>query len=302
MKGILQSDETLSETQLRTTTLPEKTKKKKKKKKSHDGKTFKKPRRPYEKERLDAELKLVGEYGLHCKRELWRVQYALSRIRNNARMLLTLDEKSPRRIVEANPPPTSPPLLLPTVSPPPPTSTNTTTTQARPLYEPVEEIESAESLQYNFDTIKVAADNFSEANKLGQGGFGSVYRGRLSDGEEIAVKRLSRGSGQGDLEFKNEAWRNWREGTALNVADPLMKQISSGSEITRCIHIPLLCVQENVADRPTMNTFALMLNSNYLSLPVPSEPAFFMHSSIASDMSLASNLNSRSDHSKKRVW
>lgn len=65
-----------------------------------DGKTFKKPRRPYEKERLDAELKLVGEYGLRCKRELWRVQYALSRIRNNARHLLTLDEKNPRRIFE----------------------------------------------------------------------------------------------------------------------------------------------------------------------------------------------------------
>jgi small subunit ribosomal protein S9e len=64
------------------------------------GKTFKKPRRPYEKERLDAELKLVGEYGLRCKRELWRVQFALSRIRNAARELLTLDEKNPRRIFE----------------------------------------------------------------------------------------------------------------------------------------------------------------------------------------------------------
>lgn len=65
-----------------------------------DGKTFKKPRRPYEKERLDAELKLVGEYGLRNKRELWRVQYVLSRIRNAARHLLTLDEKNPRRIFE----------------------------------------------------------------------------------------------------------------------------------------------------------------------------------------------------------
>ena len=64
------------------------------------GKTFKKPWRPYEKERIDAELKLVGEYGLRNKRELWRVQYTLSRIRNAARMLLTLDEKNPRRIFE----------------------------------------------------------------------------------------------------------------------------------------------------------------------------------------------------------
>lgn len=47
------------------------------------------------------------------------------------------------------------------------------------LFQHVEEIESLESLQYSFDTIRVGTDNFSEENKLGQGGFGSVYRGRL---------------------------------------------------------------------------------------------------------------------------
>ncbi|MEW5301366.1 MAG: hypothetical protein WDW38_009573 [Sanguina aurantia] len=64
------------------------------------GKTFKKPRRPFEKERLDAELKLVGEYGLRNKRELWRVQVVISKIRNAARTLLTLEEKDPKRMFE----------------------------------------------------------------------------------------------------------------------------------------------------------------------------------------------------------
>ncbi|KAI9114594.1 hypothetical protein K1719_014292 [Acacia pycnantha] len=65
-------------------------------------------------------------------------------------------------------------------------------------------IMTVESLQMDFETIKVATNDFSDANKLGQGGFGPVYLGRLGDGEEIAVKRLSRDSGQGEMEFKNE--------------------------------------------------------------------------------------------------
>ncbi|GFH52001.1 hypothetical protein CTEN210_08477 [Chaetoceros tenuissimus] len=63
-------------------------------------KTNKTPRRPYEKERLDAELKLVGEYGLRCKREIWRVQFALAKLRKAARVLLTLDPEDPKRIFE----------------------------------------------------------------------------------------------------------------------------------------------------------------------------------------------------------
>ncbi|XP_024196128.1 G-type lectin S-receptor-like serine/threonine-protein kinase At1g61500 [Rosa chinensis] len=57
---------------------------------------------------------------------------------------------------------------------------------------------------YDFDSILIATNNFSLANKLGQGGFGPVYKGMLQDGKEVAVKRLSSSSGQGIEEFKNE--------------------------------------------------------------------------------------------------
>ena len=64
------------------------------------SKTYSTPRRPYEKERLDQELKLIGEFGLRNKREVWRVKYQLTKIRTAARELLTLDEKDPRRLFE----------------------------------------------------------------------------------------------------------------------------------------------------------------------------------------------------------
>merc|ERR1711985_87921 len=66
------------------------------------SKTYKVPRRPFESARLDSELKIVGEYGLRNKREVWRVQLTLSKIRRAARQLLTLDEKDPKRLFEGN--------------------------------------------------------------------------------------------------------------------------------------------------------------------------------------------------------
>ncbi|KAG5593635.1 hypothetical protein H5410_034867 [Solanum commersonii] len=57
---------------------------------------------------------------------------------------------------------------------------------------------------FSFDQIKETTNNFSIKNKIGEGGFGPVYKGRLSDGQEIAVKRLSECSKQGVEEFQNE--------------------------------------------------------------------------------------------------
>ncbi|KAJ9154142.1 hypothetical protein P3X46_027509 [Hevea brasiliensis] len=316
-------------------------------------------------------------------------------------------------------------------------------------------IRRLESLHFDFSTIKAATDNFSEDNKLGQGGFGSVYKGMLPNGQEIAAKRLSGYSDQGEEEFKNEillvaklqhrnlvsligfcsegterilvyefvrngsldhfifdeirgaqlnwemrykiingiargilylhedsrlkvihrdlkasnvlldeemnpkisdfgmarlfvldqtqgitrrvagtygymapeyilqnrfsmksdvfslgvivlemvsgmknswlsnsnevehllshAWKNWREGKISNLIDNTLKNGPTG-DIIRCIHIGLLCVQENAADRPTMASVVLMLSSHSLSLPLPSQPGFLMYSSTKSGM------------------
>ncbi|KAF5754280.1 putative protein kinase RLK-Pelle-DLSV family [Helianthus annuus] len=350
-------------------------------------------------------------------------------------------------------------------NPVPPTNTENETT----------EIGDAESLKYNFNVVRVATNNFSKENKLGQGGFGAVYKGTLGDGREIAVKRLARDSGQGEVEFKNEvlllaklqhrnlvrllgfslegserlliyeflsnasldqfifdpnkralldwkirykiikgvakgllylhedsrlmiihrdmkagnvlldaemnpkiadfgmarlfnpeetqgeasrivgtygymapeyamhgqfsvksdvfsfgvlvmeivtgqknqcfqnrestesteyllgfAWKSWRNGTITDIIDPTLKARSGPmNDIIRSIHIGLLCVQEEVSDRPTMSSVVLMLNSYSLSLPVPSEPAFFGNNNTFHRY--VSSLTSSNDSANRKV-
>ncbi|XP_028767793.1 cysteine-rich receptor-like protein kinase 10 [Neltuma alba] len=66
------------------------------------------------------------------------------------------------------------------------------------------ESNTLEPLQFSLATIEAATNKFSKQTSLGRGGFGQVYKGILSNGQEIAVKRLSKSSGQGAEEFKNE--------------------------------------------------------------------------------------------------
>ncbi|XP_062189972.1 cysteine-rich receptor-like protein kinase 10 [Phragmites australis] len=67
----------------------------------------------------------------------------------------------------------------------------------------VEDFENIKSTLLSLSSLQVATNNFDESNKLGEGGFGAVYKGDLS-GQEVAVKRLSKGSNQGLEELRNE--------------------------------------------------------------------------------------------------
>ncbi|KAK3433209.1 hypothetical protein EUGRSUZ_D00744 [Eucalyptus grandis] len=73
-----------------------------------------------------------------------------------------------------------------------------------PAPPPLNGISNAESLQFDLNIIREATNDFSDSNKLGQGGFGVVYTGTLANGQAVAVKRPYVDLGQGNQEFKNE--------------------------------------------------------------------------------------------------
>lgn len=69
-------------------------------------------------------------------------------------------------------------------------------------------------------------------------------------------------------------WENWTRGTITEIVDPSLRCRSAESEILKCIHIGLLCVQENPGDRPRMSNVILMIVGKSTTLPAPSRPAF----------------------------
>ncbi|KAL0005266.1 hypothetical protein SO802_012827 [Lithocarpus litseifolius] len=71
--------------------------------------------------------------------------------------------------------------------------------------EDLEKIAQQEQKLFPFETLVAATKDFHITHKLGEGGFGPVFKGKLEDGREIAVKKLSQSSNQGKKEFMNEA-------------------------------------------------------------------------------------------------
>ena len=75
-----------------------------------------------------------------------------------------------------------------------------------------------------------------------------------------------------------QTWKQWKSGTPMELLDPSLRHSYSRNEVIRCIHMGLLCVQEDPANRPTMATIVLMLNSYSVTLPLPQQPAFLQRS------------------------
>ncbi|XP_018468506.1 cysteine-rich receptor-like protein kinase 10 isoform X1 [Raphanus sativus] len=319
-----------------------------------------------------------------------------------------------------------------------------------------DEISNPDSLQLDYKIIQAATNDFSESNNIGRGGSGEVYKGTFPNGTEVAVKRLSKTSGQGETEFKNEvavvaklqhrnlvrlfgfslegkerilvyeyvpnknldyflfdpakerqldwnhrykiiggiargilylhqdsrltiihrnlkasnilldadmnpkvadfgmamifgmdqtkestkrivgtygymspeyamhgqysmksdaysfgvlvleivsgkrnnnfferdgardlvtyAWKLWRNKTPLDLVAPVIRHNCQINKVVQCIHVGLLCVQEDPANRPTLSTIVMMLSSNTVTLPVPKQPKFFAQSRPQKDL------------------
>lgn len=71
-----------------------------------------------------------------------------------------------------------------------------------------------------------------------------------------------------------QAWGLWKEGKELELMDPCFLESCSIPEIRRCIHVGLLCVQEDPTDRPTMSDVVVLLGSDTITLREPKRPAF----------------------------
>ncbi|CAN6316327.1 unnamed protein product, partial [Urochloa humidicola] len=82
-----------------------------------------------------------------------------------------------------------------------------------------------------------------------------------SDGEESII-------------LLSYVWDHWLRNTALETMDPSLDCQAPESEVLKCIHLGLLCVQENPADRPTMLDILVMLHGDSSSFVAPSKPAF----------------------------
>ena len=77
------------------------------------------------------------------------------------------------------------------------------------------------------------------------------------------------------INILSQVWDLWREDNSMKMVDQLLDEAYPANEVSRCIQIRLLCVQEHAIDHSTMSTIAFMLG-NDTHLPSPKHPAFIL--------------------------
>ncbi|CAL8996813.1 unnamed protein product [Prunus brigantina] len=96
------------------------------------------------------------------------------------------------------------------------------------------------------------------------------------------------------LNLLGRAWNFWKEGKSMELMDSTLSASCSNSEVTRCIQMGLLCVQERAMDRPNMSDVVSMLSNETIALPLPKEPAFLSQLSSTDADSSSSRQRHRS--------
>ncbi|KAL0010706.1 hypothetical protein SO802_005814 [Lithocarpus litseifolius] len=100
-------------------------------------------------------------------------------------------------------------------------------------------------------------------------------------------KNNSRYHFEDPLNLIGYAWQLWNEGKSLELIDPtILEESRPPFEALRCIHIGLLCVQDQAKDRPTMPDVVSMLSNETLKLSSPKQPAFYTNT-IAEDLGVS---------------
>nr|XP_043639775.1 G-type lectin S-receptor-like serine/threonine-protein kinase At4g27290 [Erigeron canadensis] len=98
---------------------------------------------------------------------------------------------------------------------------------------------------------------------------------------EIVTGKRNTGSDcmEDNLTVSEWAWEHWMNGRGLELIDPSMTDVSNPLLAVKCINVGLLCVQENMNDRPTMSEVVVMLSNETATISLPQKPPFTIHRS-----------------------
>lgn len=91
-----------------------------------------------------------------------------------------------------------------------------------------------------------------------------------------------------------QAWSLWKDGNARDFVDSSIVESCPLHEVLRCIHLGLLCIQDQPSARPLMSSIVFMLENETAVLPAPKEPIYFTRREYGTDEDTRDSMRSRS--------